>query len=75
MSGGALPAECILTSLMLFPQESRVGSSRHRCAETVGLRERDASGEDSESRIVAWGTSLVVTTIQLCYEWFLSFPD
>lgn len=40
-----------------------MGSSRHRCAETVGLWERDASGEDGESHTVAWGNYLVITTM------------
>lgn len=58
-----------------FTQESRVGSSRHRCAETVGLWERDASGEDGESHTVAWGNYLVVTTIKSSYLCCFSFPD
>lgn len=35
-----------------------MGSSRHRCAETAGLWEWDAYGEDGESHTVASGNQL-----------------
>lgn len=42
-----------------------MGPSRHGCAETVSLWERDAPGEDSESHTVALGNHSVVITILL----------